>query len=75
MDNEDLAFLKELCDKTHNGVIHTVFTDKETVDRILEIHNKYGKEVLNAYIVGVRHGYTRAMSRVQSKLDQFKEAA
>lgn len=75
MNSEDLAFLKELCDKTHNGVIHTVFTDKETVDRILEIHNKYGKEVLNAYIEGVRVGYNRAMSRVQSKLDKFKEAS
>lgn len=75
MNSEDLAFLKELCDKTHNGVIHTVFTDKETVDRILEIHDRYGKEVLNAYIEGVRVGYKQAMDKVQSKLDQFKEAS
>jgi hypothetical protein len=75
MNNEDQEFIKELCVMHRENLRLDIFTIKGTVDRVLEIRHKYGKKVLFAYVDGFNAGYKQAMDKVQSKLDQFKEAS
>ena len=73
MNQEDQEFIKELCGM-HREVRLDMFTMKGTVDQVLKIRRKYGEKVLFAYIDGFNAGHKQAMDKVQSKLNQFKEA-
>ena len=75
MNQEDQEFIKELCIMHRQNLRFDIFTVKGAVNRLIEIRHKYGKEALFAYVDGFNAGHQQAMDKVQSKLNQFKEAA